>query len=97
MFFGILFDLLLIIFVSEVPPARHLDLRFKTHHCFIFSYVSAMVPVKSVKEHDCQLDVAVLFSESLDRFFPNRFEWLFKDGYKLLEITFARVLLDLYC
>ncbi|VDM27215.1 unnamed protein product [Toxocara canis] len=26
-----------------------------------------MVPVKSVKEHDCQLDVAVLFSETLER------------------------------
>lgn len=31
------------------------------------SYVSAMVPVKSVKEYDCQLDVAVLFSETLER------------------------------
>lgn len=27
-----------------------------------------MVPVKSVKEYDCQLDIAVLFSETLDRF-----------------------------
>ncbi|TMS35947.1 hypothetical protein L596_003230 [Steinernema carpocapsae] len=34
---------------------------------FELRYVSAMVPVKSVKEHDCQLDVAVLFSESLER------------------------------
>ncbi|MFH4975663.1 hypothetical protein AB6A40_002372 [Gnathostoma spinigerum] len=34
---------------------------------FELNYVSAMVPVKSVKEHDCQLDVAVLFSETLDR------------------------------
>uniref|UniRef100_A0A1I7ZU44 FYVE-type domain-containing protein n=1 Tax=Steinernema glaseri TaxID=37863 RepID=A0A1I7ZU44_9BILA len=34
---------------------------------FELKYVSAMVPVKSVKEHDCQLDVAVLFSESLER------------------------------
>ena len=34
--------------------------------CF-HRYVSAMVPVKSVKEHDAQLDVAVLFSEVLDR------------------------------
>uniref|UniRef100_A0A0N5ACB2 Lateral signaling target protein 2 homolog n=1 Tax=Syphacia muris TaxID=451379 RepID=A0A0N5ACB2_9BILA len=34
---------------------------------FELNYVSAMVPVKSVREHDCQLDVAVLFSESLGR------------------------------
>ncbi|KAH7732324.1 Lateral signaling target protein 2 [Aphelenchoides avenae] len=34
---------------------------------FEFNYVSAMVPVKSVKEHDAQLDVAVLFSEALER------------------------------
>lgn len=34
---------------------------------FSFRYVSAMVPVKSVKEHDSQLDVAVLFSEVLER------------------------------
>ncbi|KHJ95129.1 hypothetical protein OESDEN_04927 [Oesophagostomum dentatum] len=34
---------------------------------FEFQYVSAMVPVKSVKEHDAQLDVAVLFSDVLDR------------------------------
>lgn len=34
---------------------------------FELNYVSAMVPVKSVKEHDCQLDVAVLFSETLER------------------------------
>ncbi|CAJ0947199.1 unnamed protein product, partial [Mesorhabditis belari] len=34
---------------------------------FEFKYVSAMVPVKSVKEHDCQLDVAVLFSDCLER------------------------------
>ncbi|KAK0396274.1 hypothetical protein QR680_001651 [Steinernema hermaphroditum] len=34
---------------------------------FELRYVSAMVPVKSVREHDCQLDVAVLFSESLQR------------------------------
>lgn len=34
---------------------------------FELNYVSAMVPVKSVKEHDCQLDIAVLFSETLDR------------------------------
>ncbi|EJW71432.1 hypothetical protein WUBG_17663, partial [Wuchereria bancrofti] len=26
-----------------------------------------MVPVKSVREYDCQLDIAVLFSETLDR------------------------------
>lgn len=32
---------------------------------FEYQYVSAMVPVKSVKEHDSQLDVAVLFSEVL--------------------------------
>ncbi|CAB3400323.1 unnamed protein product [Caenorhabditis bovis] len=32
---------------------------------FEYQYVSAMVPVKSVKEHDAQLDVAVLFSEVL--------------------------------
>ncbi|VDO97902.1 unnamed protein product [Heligmosomoides polygyrus] len=34
---------------------------------FEFQYVSAMVPVKSVKEHDAQLDVAVLFSDVLER------------------------------
>ncbi|CAD6190548.1 unnamed protein product [Caenorhabditis auriculariae] len=34
---------------------------------FEYQYVSAMVPVKSVKEHDSQLDVAVLFSEVLHR------------------------------
>ncbi|WKY17095.1 hypothetical protein Q1695_001594 [Nippostrongylus brasiliensis] len=34
---------------------------------FEFQYVSAMVPVKSVKEHDAQLDVAVLFSDVLQR------------------------------
>ncbi|CAJ0575041.1 unnamed protein product, partial [Mesorhabditis spiculigera] len=34
---------------------------------FEFKYVSAMVPVKSIKEHDSQLDVAVLFSDCLDR------------------------------
>uniref|UniRef100_A0A914C1C3 FYVE-type domain-containing protein n=1 Tax=Acrobeloides nanus TaxID=290746 RepID=A0A914C1C3_9BILA len=34
---------------------------------FEFSYVSAMVPVKSVKEYDAQLDVTVLFSESITR------------------------------
>ncbi|EFO82210.1 CRE-LST-2 protein [Caenorhabditis remanei] len=32
---------------------------------FEYQYVSAMVPVKSIKEHDSQLDVAVLFSEVL--------------------------------
>lgn len=32
-----------------------------------FSYVSAMVPVKSCEEYDHQLDVAVLFSECLNR------------------------------
>lgn len=31
------------------------------------SYVSTMVPVKDVKEYDIQLDVAVLFSETLVR------------------------------
>lgn len=30
-------------------------------------YVSAMVPVKTIKEHDAQLDVAVLFSEVLEK------------------------------
>ncbi|KAK5983987.1 Lateral signaling target protein 2 [Trichostrongylus colubriformis] len=34
---------------------------------FEFEYVSAMVPVKSVREHDAQLDVAVLFSEVVER------------------------------
>ncbi|CEF71447.1 Lateral signaling target protein 2 homolog [Strongyloides ratti] len=34
---------------------------------FEFHYVSAMVPVKSVKEHDAQLDIAVLFSETLNK------------------------------
>lgn len=34
---------------------------------FEFQYVSAMVPVKSVKEHEAQLDVAVLFSDALER------------------------------
>uniref|UniRef100_A0A183CDT7 FYVE-type domain-containing protein n=1 Tax=Globodera pallida TaxID=36090 RepID=A0A183CDT7_GLOPA len=34
---------------------------------FEFAYVSAMVPVKSAKEYDRQLDVAVLFSECLTR------------------------------
>uniref|UniRef100_A0A914V6J6 Uncharacterized protein n=1 Tax=Plectus sambesii TaxID=2011161 RepID=A0A914V6J6_9BILA len=34
---------------------------------FELNYVSAMVPVKSAKEYDAQLDVAVLFSESLER------------------------------
>lgn len=38
---------------------------------FEFEYVSAMVPVKSVKEHDAQLDVAVLFSEVLERALRN--------------------------
>uniref|UniRef100_A0A1I7WNT8 RING-type domain-containing protein n=1 Tax=Heterorhabditis bacteriophora TaxID=37862 RepID=A0A1I7WNT8_HETBA len=32
-----------------------------------YRYISAMVPVKSVKEHDAVLDVAVLFSDVLDR------------------------------
>ena len=35
--------------------------------CHIFSYVSAMVPVKTTLEYDHQLNVAVLFSESLIR------------------------------
>ncbi|KAI1732026.1 FYVE zinc finger domain-containing protein [Ditylenchus destructor] len=34
---------------------------------FEYNYVSAMVTVKSVKEYDAQLDVAVLFSDSLTR------------------------------
>ncbi|KAF7634246.1 hypothetical protein Mgra_00006323 [Meloidogyne graminicola] len=34
---------------------------------FEFAYVSAMVPVKSVREYDRQLDVAVLFSDCLTR------------------------------
>uniref|UniRef100_A0AC35U6C9 FYVE-type domain-containing protein n=1 Tax=Rhabditophanes sp. KR3021 TaxID=114890 RepID=A0AC35U6C9_9BILA len=34
---------------------------------FEFHYVSAMVPVKSEKEYDCQLDTAVLFSETLTK------------------------------
>uniref|UniRef100_A0A0K0EKH5 FYVE-type domain-containing protein n=1 Tax=Strongyloides stercoralis TaxID=6248 RepID=A0A0K0EKH5_STRER len=34
---------------------------------FEFHYVSAMVPVKSVKEYDAQLDIAVLFSETLNK------------------------------
>ncbi|VDM98789.1 unnamed protein product [Thelazia callipaeda] len=36
-------------------------------YTIFFSYVSAMVPVKSVKEYDSLLDIAVLFSETLDR------------------------------
>ncbi|EPB70669.1 hypothetical protein ANCCEY_10247 [Ancylostoma ceylanicum] len=39
---------------------------------FEFQYVSAMVPVKSVKEHDAQLDVAVLFSDVLERALAQR-------------------------
>ncbi|KAJ1369722.1 hypothetical protein KIN20_031265 [Parelaphostrongylus tenuis] len=39
---------------------------------FEFQYVSAMVPVKSVKEHEAQLDVAVLFSDALDRALAQR-------------------------
>lgn len=46
-----------------------------------------MVPVKSVKEYDCQLDIAVLFSETLDRFviyfFPLKIS--FTNIWKLLE------------
>nr|CAD2124596.1 unnamed protein product [Meloidogyne enterolobii] len=36
---------------------------------FEFAYVSAMVPVKSVREYDRQLDVAVLFSDSIIQHF----------------------------
>ncbi|VDK61735.1 unnamed protein product [Onchocerca ochengi] len=43
---------------------KHFDQLFAE---FELNYVSAMVPVKSVKEYDCQLDIAVLFSETLDR------------------------------
>lgn len=32
-----------------------------------FSYVSAMVPVKSMKEYDMTQEVAVLFSETVSR------------------------------
>ncbi|KJH43812.1 FYVE zinc finger [Dictyocaulus viviparus] len=39
---------------------------------FEFQYVSAMVPVKSVKEHEAQLDVAVLFSDALERALAQR-------------------------
>nr|CDJ96876.1 C. briggsae CBR-LST-2 protein [Haemonchus contortus] len=39
---------------------------------FEFQYVSAMVPVKSVREYDAQLDVAVLFSEVLNRALAKR-------------------------
>ncbi|KAK5986172.1 Lateral signaling target protein 2 [Trichostrongylus colubriformis] len=39
---------------------------------FEFEYVSAMVPVKSVREHDAQLDVAVLFSEVVERALAER-------------------------
>lgn len=34
---------------------------------FELSYVSAMVPVKSVEEHDVQQNVVVLFSETVQR------------------------------
>ncbi|VDO21124.1 unnamed protein product [Brugia timori] len=43
---------------------KHFDHLFAE---FELNYVSAMVPVKSVREYDCQLDIAVLFSEALDR------------------------------
>ncbi|CAG9540343.1 unnamed protein product [Cercopithifilaria johnstoni] len=43
---------------------KHFDQLFAE---FELNYVTAMVPVKSVKEYDCQLDIAVLFSETLDR------------------------------
>ncbi|VDM11503.1 unnamed protein product [Wuchereria bancrofti] len=43
---------------------KHFDHLFAE---FELNYVSAMVPVKSVREYDCQLDIAVLFSETLDR------------------------------
>ena len=34
---------------------------------FELNYVSAMVPVKSVEEHDVQQSVVVLFSETVQR------------------------------
>ncbi|PAV71071.1 hypothetical protein WR25_11275 [Diploscapter pachys] len=46
------------------------DSLLKFDHLFAnfeYHYVCAMVPVKSEKEHDALLDVAVLFSEVLDR------------------------------
>ena len=43
-------------------------IRRKKHlYPFYSSYVSAMVPVKSIKEYDIQVDVIVLFSETLQR------------------------------
>ncbi|KAK6045367.1 hypothetical protein COOONC_17129 [Cooperia oncophora] len=38
-----------------------------SHDELLPRYVSAMVPVKSVREHDAQMDVAVLFSEVRER------------------------------
>ena len=35
---------------------------------FEFSYVSAMVPVKTAKEYDMMQDVIVLFSETVQRY-----------------------------
>lgn len=36
-------------------------------YCLYFSYVSAMVPVKTMKEYDMAQDVTVLFSETVNR------------------------------
>ena len=33
-----------------------------------YSYVSAMVPVKTMKEYDMSQEVAVLFSETVQRY-----------------------------
>jgi len=50
------------------------------------SYVSAMVPVKTMKEYDLMQDLTVLFCETVDRFIVSL--WLFHLNQQLCHVHY---------